>query len=185
MAKTIQQVLEMANGIELVDIRFVDLPGTWQHFTMPAHRLTQDFFANGIPFDGSSIRGFQEIHESDMLLKADPDSAFIDPTAEISTLVLSCNVHDPLSFEAYTRDPRYVALKAEDYLKSTGIADTAYFAPEAEFFIFDGVRYSSGTNESFIFHRQPGSLVGKRPLRPPELWWTDLTEARLFSRTTN
>ena len=115
MAKTIQQVLEMADGIELVDIRFVDLPGTWQHFTMPAHRLTPDFFEDGIPFDGSSIRGFQEIHESDMLLKADPDSAFIDPTAEISTLVLSCNVFDPLTFEAYSRDPRYVALKAENY----------------------------------------------------------------------
>src|SRR5688572_21237444 len=149
MAKTIQQVLEMADGIELVDIRFVDLPGTWQHFTMPAHRLTPDFFEEGIPFDGSSIRGFQEIHESDMLLKADPDTAFIDPTAEITTLVLSCNVYDPLTFEAYSRDPRYVALKAEDYLKSTGIADTAYFAPEAEFFVFDGVRYSSGTNEAF------------------------------------
>ena len=149
MAKTIAEVLEMANGTELVDIRFVDLPGTWQHFTMPTHRLTEDFFEDGIPFDGSSIRGFQEIHESDMLLKPDPDSAFVDPTAEIPTLVLSCNVHDPLTFEAYSRDPRYVALKAESYLKSTGIADTAYFAPEAEFFVFDAVRYSSGTNEAF------------------------------------
>src|SRR5688500_19396011 len=149
MAKKINEVLEMAKDTELVDIRFIDLPGTWQHFTMPTHRLTQEFFEDGIPFDGSSIRGFQEIHESDMLLKADPDSAFVDPTAEISTLVLSCNIYDPLTFEAYSRDPRYVALKAEDYLKSTGIADTAYFAPEAEFFVFDGVRYSSGTSESF------------------------------------
>jgi glutamine synthetase len=149
MAKTIEQVLDMAKDTELVDIRFVDLPGTWQHFTIPTHRLNQQFFEDGIPFDGSSIRGFQEIHESDMLLKADPDSAFLDPSAEISTLVLNCNVYDPLTLEAYTRDPRYVALKAEDYLKSTGIADTAYFAPEAEFFVFDGVRYSSGTNESF------------------------------------
>ncbi|HSJ85841.1 MAG TPA: glutamine synthetase beta-grasp domain-containing protein, partial [Anaerolineales bacterium] len=138
MAKTFKQVLEMAKEVELVDIRFIDLPGTWQHFTMPVHRLNEDFFEDGIPFDGSSIRGFQEIHESDMLLKADPDSAFIDPTAEISTLVVSCNVFDPLTFEPYSRDPRYVALKAEDYLKSTGIADTAYFAPEAEFFVFDG-----------------------------------------------
>ncbi len=149
MAKSITQVLEMAKDTELVDIRFVDLPGTWQHFTIPTHRLTQSFFEDGIPFDGSSIRGFQEIHESDMLLKADPDTAFLDPTAEIPTLVLSCNVHDPLTYEAYSRDPRYVARKAEDYLKSTGIADTAYFAPEAEFFVFDGVRYASGTNESF------------------------------------
>src|SRR5512139_482575 len=149
MAKTIAEVLEMAGGVELVDLRFIDLPGTWQHFTMPVHRLTEDFFEDGIPFDGSSIRGFQEIHESDMLLKPDPDTAFIDPTAEISTLVLSCNVFDPLSSEPYTRDPRYVALKAEEYLKSTGIADTVFFAPEAEFFVFDGVRYSSGTNEAF------------------------------------
>ena len=182
MAKTITEVLEMAKGTEVVDIRFIDLPGTWQHFTMPAHRLTEDFFEDGIPFDGSSIRGFQEIHESDMLLKADPDTAFIDPTAEISTLVLSCNVFDPLTLEAYSRDPRYVALKAEEYLKSTGIADTAYFAPEAEFFVFDGVRYSSGTNEAFY------------SIDSEEAWWesgrsdrpnyrrTDLTEARLFPR---
>jgi len=148
MTKTVKDVLEMSKNVELVDLRFVDLPGIWQHFTMPAHRLTEDFFADGIPFDGSSVRGFQEIHESDMLLKADPETAFVDPTAEISTLVLSCNVFDPLTFEAYSRDPRYVALKAEEYLKSTGIADTAYFAPEAEFFIFDGVRYTSGTNEA-------------------------------------
>ena len=149
MAKTIKAVLEMAKGIELVDIRFTDLPGTWQHFTMPAHRLTEAFSEDGIPFDGSSIRGFQEIHESDILLKADPDTAFVDPTADIPTLVLSCNVYDPLTFEAYCRDPRYVALKAEAYLKSTRIADTAYFAPEAEFFVFDSIRYSSGTNEAF------------------------------------
>lgn len=149
MAKTIKAVLEMTKGIELVDIRFTDLPGTWQHFTMPAHRLTEAFFEDGIPFDGSSIRGFQEIHESDMLLKADPETAFIDPTAEIPTLVVSCNVYDPLTFEAYSRDPRYVALKAEAYLKNSGVADIAYFAPEAEFFVFDSIRYSSGTNEAF------------------------------------
>lgn len=149
MAKTVKDVLDMSKNVELVDLRFIDLPGIWQHFTMPAHRLTEDFFEDGIPFDGSSVRGFQEIHESDMLLKADSETAFIDPTADIPTLVLSCNVFEPLTLEAYSRDPRYVALKAEEYLKSTGIADTAYFAPEAEFFIFDGVRYASGTNESF------------------------------------
>ncbi len=160
MAKTIAEVLEMANGTEVVDIRFVDLPGTWQHFTMPTHRLTEDFFEDGIPFDGSSIRGFQEIHESDMLLKPDPDSAFVDPTAEIPTLVLSCNVYDPITVEPYSRDPRYVALKAEAYLKSTGIADTAYFAPEAEFFVFDGVRYASNSHEAFY------SIYSE------EAWWT-------------
>ncbi len=160
MAKTIAEVLEMANDTEVVDIRFVDLPGTWQHFTMPTHRLTEDFFEDGIPFDGSSIRGFQEIHESDMLLKPDPDSAFVDPTAEIPTLVLSCTVHDPLTVEPYSRDPRYVALKAEAYLKSTGIADTAYFAPEAEFFVFDGVRYASNSHEAFY------------SIHSEEAWWT-------------
>src|SRR5574339_810477 len=160
MAKTIAEVLEMAGGVELVDLRFVDLPGTWQHFTIPVHRLTEAFFEDGIPFDGSSIRGFQEIHESDMLLKPAPDTAFVDPTAEIPTLVLSCNVFDPLTFEAYSRDPRYVALKAEDYLKSTGIADTAYFAPEAEFFVFDGVRYASNSHEAFY------------SIHSEEAWWT-------------
>ena len=148
MTKTVKEVLDMAKNVELVDLRFIDLPGIWQHFTMPAHRLTESFFEEGIPFDGSSVRGFQAIHESDMLLKADPDTAFIDPTAEISTLVLSCNVFDPFTLEPYSRDARYVAQKAEAYLKSTGIADIAYFAPEAEFFIFDSVRYTSNPNES-------------------------------------
>jgi glutamine synthetase len=148
MAKTVKEVLALVKDVKVVDLRFIDLPGTWQHFTMPAHRLTADFFEEGIPFDGSSVRGFQEIHESDMLLKADPETAFIDPTAETSTLVLSCNVFDPFTEEPYSRDPRYVAQKAEAYLKSSGIADTAYFAPEAEFFVFDGVRYVSTPNES-------------------------------------
>src|SRR4026209_1608770 len=147
MAKTIQDVLEMAKDTELVDIRFVDLPGTWQHFTMPTHRLTEDFFDDGLPFDGSSIRGFQEIHESDMLLMPDPESAFIDPVADIPTLVLTCDVYDPITLQPYERDPRYVARKAEAYVKSTGIADTVYFGPEAEFFIFDNVRYGNSTNE--------------------------------------
>ena len=148
MAKSVKEVLELAKGVQVVDLRFTDLPGTWQHFTMPVHRLTEDFFKEGIPFDGSSIRGFQEIHESDMLLKADPDTAFVDPTAETPTLVVSCNVFDPISEEAYSRDPRYVAQKAEAYAKSTGLADTVYFAPEAEFFVFDGIRYTSTPNEA-------------------------------------
>jgi len=111
--------------------------------------MDEDLFSEGLPFDGSSIRGFQEIHESDMLLLPDPDSAFIDPVAEIPTLVLTCNVHDPITLQPYSRDPRYVAKKAEAYLKQTGIADTAFFGPEAEFFIFDNVRYGNGTNEAF------------------------------------
>lgn len=148
MAKTVKEVLELSKGTQVIDLRFIDLPGTWQHFTMPTHRLTKEFFEEGIPFDGSSIRGFQEIHESDMLLKPDPETAFIDPTAETPTLVLSCNVFDPFTEEPYSRDPRYVAQKAEEYLKGTGIAETAFFAPEAEFFVFDGIRYTSTPNES-------------------------------------
>ena len=139
----------MAKNVKMVDLRFIDLPGTWQHFSIPAHRLSTDLFEEGIPFDGSSIRGFQEIHESDMLLLLDPETAFIDPVAEIPTLVITCDVHDPITKQPYSRDPRYVARKAEAYLKQTGIGDTAFFGPEAEFFIFDNVRYASSTNESF------------------------------------
>jgi glutamine synthetase len=133
----------------MVDIRFIDLPGTWQHFTIPVRRLDNDLFEEGIPFDGSSIRGFQEIHESDMLLIPDASTAFIDPVADIPTLVLTCDVYDPITLQPYARDPRYIARKAEAYLKQTGIADTVFIGPEAEFFIFDNVRYGSNTNESF------------------------------------
>ena len=149
MAKTVAEVLKMGKDVKMVDLRFIDMPGTWQHFTMPVHRLDEDFFKTGIPFDGSSIRGFQEIHESDMLLIPDPDTAFIDPVANIPTLVLTCDVYDPITIQPYLRDPRYVAKKAEAYLKQTGIADTVFIGPEAEFFIFDNVRYSSSTNESY------------------------------------
>ena len=149
MAKTVADVLEMGKDVKMVDVRFIDMPGTWQHFTVPARELSEETFQDGVGFDGSSIRGFQEIHESDMLLMPDPASAFIDPVANIPTLVLICDVHDPITLESYERDPRYVAHKAEAYLKQTGIADTVYIGPEAEFFIFDNVRYSSGTNESY------------------------------------
>jgi glutamine synthetase len=149
MAKSVKEVLEMGKKVKMVDLRFIDLPGTWQHFSIPAHRLNEELFEEGIPFDGSSIRGFQEIHESDMLLLLDPDTAFIDPVAELPTLVISCDVHDPITKQPYSRDPRFVAKKAEAYLKQTGIGDTAFFGPEAEFFIFDNIRYGSGTNESF------------------------------------
>ncbi|MBI5950126.1 MAG: type I glutamate--ammonia ligase [Chloroflexi bacterium] len=149
MAKTVAEVLKMGKNVKMVDLRFIDMPGTWQHFTMPVHRLDEGFFKEGIPFDGSSIRGFQEIHESDMLLIPDPETAFIDPVANIPTLVLTCDVYDPITVQPYLRDPRFVAKKAEAYLKQTGIADTVFIGPEAEFFIFDNVRYSSNTNEAF------------------------------------
>jgi glutamine synthetase len=132
--------------IEIVDVRFCDLPGMMQHFSAPAHMLDVEVFAEGFGFDGSSIRGFQQIHESDMILLPDPNTAYIDPFREHKTLNINCFIHDPVTGEAYSRDPRYVAKKAEAHLGKTGIADTAYFGPEAEFFIFDSVKYGQGVN---------------------------------------
>jgi len=130
-------------GARMVDLRFIDMPGTWQHFTIPISQFEEDVFTEGQGFDGSSIRGFQAIHESDMLLIPDANTAFIDPFMESPTLVLICNVAEPGTFKKYSRDPRYVAQKAEEYLKSSGIADTSYWGPEAEFFVFDDVRFQS------------------------------------------
>jgi glutamine synthetase len=151
MSKTAKDVVKMGQEVKMVDLRFTDLPGTWQHFSIPARELTEDLFVEGIGFDGSSIRGFQEIHESDMLLMLDPSTAFIDPALEIPTLVIICDVYDPVTRQPYSRDPRYVIRKAEAYLKQTGIADTSYWGPEAEFFMFNDVRYGGGTNSSFYY----------------------------------
>src|ERR1700760_4044490 len=135
--------------VEFVDVRFCDLPGTVQHFTVPVESFDADVFTEGRMFDGSSIRGFQQIHESDMILLPDPSTAVIDPFRQHKTLNLNCFVHDPLTLEPYTRDPRYVAKKAEAHVKSTGAADTSYFGPEAEFFIFDDVRFSQDQHSAF------------------------------------
>ena len=149
MGKTIADVLEMGKGVKMVDLRFTDLLGLWHHFTLPARELTEELFEEGIGFDGSSIRAFQEIHESDMILIPDASTAFLDPIFEIPTMVVICDIYDPLTRQPYTRDARYVVKKAEAYLKQTGIAETSYWGPEAEFFIFDSVRYGGGTNEAF------------------------------------
>ncbi len=138
-------------GIQAIDFRFIDLPGLWQHFTMSTKEFDEDKFAEGLGFDGSSIRGFQEIQESDMLLMPDASSAFIDPFSAAPTLVLICDVKDPMTGESYSRDPRYIAKKAETYLKSTGIGDTAYFGPEPEFFILDDVRFGQSYNHGFYY----------------------------------
>jgi glutamine synthetase len=130
-----------SRGIEIVDLRFTDLPGLWQHFSITLPEVDDRLFEDGIGFDGSSIRGFQEIHESDMLLKPDCSTAFVDPFCSKSTLALVCDVVDPILRQPYSRDPRYVARKAETYLASTGLADTCYLGPELEFFIFDSVRF--------------------------------------------
>jgi len=137
------------DGFEFVDLRFIDLPGVTQHTTFPVHNINEDTFENGIYFDGSSVRGFQGIQESDMLLIPDPTTAVEDLFRARKTLIMYCYVHDPATGEAYSRDPRNIARKAEAYLASTGIADTSFMGPEAEFFIFDDVRFNSGNNGSF------------------------------------
>ncbi len=134
----------------LVDLKFMDFVGQWQHFAVPLHELTADTFEEGFGFDGSSIRGWQPIHASDMLVVPDPATAVIDPFCNtVPTLSLICNIVDPVTHEGYSRDPRHIAKKAEAYLKRTGIADVAYFGPEAEFFIFDDVRFDLTPNASF------------------------------------
>jgi glutamine synthetase len=139
------------NDALFVDLRFSDLPGLMQHFSMPFEELGEEAFEEGIGFDGSSIRGFQEIQESDMILAPDPETAIMDPFAKYPTLVLHSFVKDPVTGEFYTRDPRYVAKKAQDYLTGTGIADTAYFGPEAEFYIFDSVRFDQTQHSAYHF----------------------------------
>jgi glutamine synthetase len=151
MTQTVADVLKLKEKVQIVDLRFTDMPGTWQHFSVPVRQLTAELFEDGIGFDGSSIRGFKEIHESDMLLMLDPTTAFLDTTLEVPTLVLICDVYDPVTRQPYTRDPRYVARKAEAYLKQTGIAQTSYWGPEAEFFMFNDVRYGGGVNSSFYY----------------------------------
>jgi glutamine synthetase len=137
------------NKIDMIDLRFTDIPGLWQHFSVPPRALDQNAIVEGVGFDGSSIRGFQEIQESDMLVVPDPSTAFLDPFTEAPTVSLICNIRDPVTGESYSRDPRYVAQKAETYLKGTGIGDISYFGPELEHFVFNEVRYDQGTNYGF------------------------------------
>jgi glutamine synthetase len=139
------------HDVKVIDVRFTDLPGVWQHFSVPPRAITVDTFEEGIGFDGSSIRGFQEIQESDMLVMPDATSAFLDPFTEATTLVMICNVRDPVTGAPYSRDARHVAQKAEAYLASTDIAEIAYFGPEAEFFVFEDIRYGQSTNSGFYY----------------------------------
>ncbi len=136
-------------GVEFLDVRFTDLPGVQQHFNVPAAGLDEEFFTNGQLFDASSIRGFAQIHTSDMKLLPDVTTAYLDPFRRHKTLDIVCSIVMPLTDEPYDRDPRQIAAKAEAYLRSTGIADTVYFGPEAEFYVFDDVRYESSINASF------------------------------------
>jgi glutamine synthetase len=150
-AGEVSRVLDLVRDrkIQVVDVKFCDLPGTWQHFSIPASALDEDVFREGLGFDGSSIRGFQAINESDMLLLPDPASAFVDPVLQVPTLSLTCDIYDPITLEPYSRDPRFIGFKAEEYLKTTGIATTSYWGPEAEFFIFNSVRFDQNAHEAY------------------------------------
>ncbi|MDA8144433.1 MAG: glutamine synthetase beta-grasp domain-containing protein, partial [Thermaerobacter sp.] len=148
-----KQVIALAKekGLKVVDFKFIDLPGTWQHFSIPVGELSESIFKEGIGFDGSSIRGFQKIHESDMLLIPDPDTAIVDPVCKVPTLSIVCNVRDPITGEDYSRDPRFVAQKAEAYLKKSGVADVSYWGPEVEFYIFDDIRFDQNAHCGYYF----------------------------------
>ena len=137
------------NNIKFIDMKFMDFPGQWQHFTIPANQLNKDTFSDGLGFDGSSIRGWKNINDSDMLIIPDANTMFVDTFIEAPTISLICDVYEPATKERYSRCPRNIVLKATEYLKSTGIADTAYFGPEAEFFVFDDVRFDSTPNGCF------------------------------------
>ena len=140
------------HNIKIVDLKFNDLPGIWQHFSIPVEELEAGaVWEDGVGFDGSSIRGFQKIQESDMNLFLDASTAVLDPACQIPTLSVICDIYDPISKEAYSRDPRYIAKKAEAHLKATGVADTSYWGPELEFFIFDDIRFDSTENSSYYY----------------------------------
>ncbi|MBZ0263803.1 type I glutamate--ammonia ligase [bacterium] len=147
----IREIFELikSQGVKMVDLRFMDFPGMWQHFTIPVARLSPDDFENGYGFDGSSIRGWRQINESDMLVRPDASTAVIDPFTKDTTMIMFCDIIEPSTMMPYSKCPRTLARRAEDYLKSLGIADTAYFGPEAEFFIFDDVRYGQNNHEGY------------------------------------
>jgi glutamine synthetase len=150
---TPKEVIDFAikNNAEVVDLKFMDLLGTWQHFTVPMTEMEEHLFEEGLGFDGSSIRGWQAINASDMLVVPDSGTGVMDPFTKAPTLSMLCNIVDPITKESYSRDPRNIAMKAEAYLKSTGIGDTAYFGPEPEFFVFDDVRYESNINHAAYY----------------------------------
>jgi len=183
--RDLQQAVERVNqlirqhNVQIVDLRFNDLPGLWQHFSIPVSELTEmddivtSIWVDGIGFDGSSIRGFQKIQESDMILLPDPSTARIDPICQHPTLSIICDVYDPLTKQPYTRDPRHIAKKAEEYLRKSGVGDISYWGPECEFFIFDEVRFDQGENFGF-YHvdsiegewnsgREEGPNLGYKP----------------------
>ena len=167
---TPKEVLAFAkkNDAMVVDFKFMDFIGLWQHFSVPIAELGESDFEAGYGFDGSSIRGWQPIHASDMLIIPDPVTAVMEPFTAVPTLTMLCNIVDPVTKEKYTRDPRNIAQKAEEYLKFTGIGDMAWFGPEAEFFIFDDIRFDSSYNYSYYLRRFRRRSVEHRKSREPE-----------------
>ena len=176
MPETGQEVLSMIQdqNIQMIDLKFIDMPGTWQHLTIYHTELDETGFTDGIPFDGSSIRGWKAINESDMSMVPDPKTAWIDPFMSEPTLSLICSIKEPRTGEWYDRCPRVIAQKAIDYLISTGMGDTAFFGPEAEFFIFDDVRYDQTESSGYYYvdsvegrwnsgREEPGGNLGYKP----------------------
>ena len=151
--RTPEEVLQFArdNEARMLDVRFADLPGLWQHVTFPIAQLKETTFEDGFGFDGSSIRGWQAISESDMLIVPDPNTAMMDPFTDVPTLVMIADIVDPVTKQHYERDPRWIARKAEQYLQYTDIGDTAFFGPEAEFFIFDNISFDQSHNYGFYY----------------------------------
>ena len=182
------------DGVQMVDFKFVDFPGTWQHFSIPADKFEAEMFEEGLGFDGSSIRGWQAINESDMLVMPDPSTAFMDPFSQHKTLSLICDIVDPITREDYGRDPRNVARRADAYLKSTGLADTAYFGPEAEFFVFDSIQYDQNAHSGYYFidsvegrwnsgaAEEPGNLGYKPPYKGGTSRCRPTTRSRISAR---
>lgn len=156
-------------GAKMVDFKFLDFIGTWQHFTNPIEELSEADFENGYGFDGSSIRGWQPINASDMLIVPDPTTAIMDPFMSVPTMTMICNVVDPVTKERYTRDPRYIAQKAEQYLKFTGIGDTAWFGPEAEFFIFDDIRFDTACQYGYYYIDSSEGIWNSGRIESPNL----------------
>ncbi len=182
---SVKDALEMAkkNKVEIVDFKFIDFPGLWQHFSIPATDYRADLFEEGLGFDGSSIRGFQSINESDMILLPDADTAMMDPFTEHPTISFICNVLDAITRESYTRDPRYVTQKAEKYLKSTGLADTSYWGPEIEFFIFDSVRFDQNHHEGYYHIDSSRRVLELGQRQRPQSGQQDPVQRRLLPRT--
>ncbi|HEU4996967.1 MAG TPA: type I glutamate--ammonia ligase [Gemmatimonadaceae bacterium] len=157
-------------GVKVVDVKFTDLPGQWQHFTLPVESFDRECFDDGLGFDGSSIRGFQHIDESDMVLMPDASSAFVDPVLGVRTLSIICDVYDPVTRQPYTRDPRFIAKKAEAFLRASGMADVSYWGPEAEFYIFNTVRFDQNAHEGYYhIDSEEGIWNSGREGGPPNL----------------